>query len=260
MRYCWGFTSEYLNALSPAIRPIANYFLNNLKKWDQKTIDNVDLYIANSINVQNRVQEFYNRKAEVIYPPIASNLFENTLPEIQTKSHYLSFGAITPYKKIDLLIDCFNKNGEKLIVIGNGSEKKKLQAKAKNNIVFMGFLEDNQLRNYISQSRALIFPGEEDFGMIPLEVMSFGVPVIAFAKGGVLETVIENLDNVNKSSGIFFKEQTVNSLQNAINQFENIENNFDSNWIRSHAKNFEEHKFLQKFNETVSNLINKTKF
>jgi glycosyltransferase involved in cell wall biosynthesis len=259
MRYCWGFKDEYLKALNPALRPLVIFFLNKLKKWDQNTIDNVDLYIANSINVQKRVQDFYGKKAEVIYPPISSVLFENKLPENQNKTHFLSFGAITPYKKIDLLIECFNKNGQKLIVIGNGSERKKLQAKAKNNIEFKGFLKDNQLKEYIIKSRALIFPGEEDFGMIPLEVMSYGIPVIAFAKGGALETVVEDHKNVSKSSGIFFKEQTVHSLQNAINEFEKIENNFDPNWIRSHAKNFDEQKFLYKFSEVVSKLINISK-
>jgi len=257
MRYCWGFTNEYLNSMSPLLRPFANFFFKKLKKWDKTTVDNVDLYIANSVNVAKRVKKFYNRKAQVIYPPIESSLFDTPLLETNSKEYFLSFGAITPYKKIDLLVDCFNKNREKLIVIGNGSEKDRLEKKSNKNIQFKGFLEDSELQYYIQNSRGLLFPGEEDFGMIPLEVMTQGIPIIAYKKGGALETVVENKKIISKSSGIFFKEQNVFSLQKALDYFFTIEDKFDPQWIRNHSKGFEEKVFLENFKTQVNNFLTK---
>jgi glycosyltransferase involved in cell wall biosynthesis len=242
--------------MNPLIRPIANYFFMQLKKWDKSTIDNVDYYISNSKNVAKRVEKYYNRKAKVIYPPIDSNLFIEPL-ERNKKTHFLSFGALTPYKKIDLLVDCFNKNGKKLIIIGNGSEKEKLKKRAKKNIEFKGFLKEYELKNYIQNSKALLFPGEEDFGMIPLEVMSYGIPVIAYKKGGALETVVENKKEVSESSGIFFNQQNIESLQKALDNFNKIEENFNPSWIRKHAEKFEESNFLQSFSKTIDKLIQK---
>lgn len=255
MRYCWGYTNEYLNSINPVLRPIANYFFIRLRKWDYKTKDNVDLYIANSNNVVQRVRKFYDKEATLVYPPISSELYNNKLVVNKDKKHFLSFGAITPYKKIDLLIDCFNKNGEKLIVIGEGSEKEKLMAKSSKNIEFKGFLKDSELKIYVQHSRALLFPGEEDFGMIPLEVMSQGIPIIAFKKGGALETVVENKFDISKSSGIFFKEQNVFSLQDALNYFTQIENQFNPQWIRNYSKNFEESFFIKNFKAKVNNFL-----
>jgi glycosyltransferase involved in cell wall biosynthesis len=257
MRYCWGYTDEYLNSINYWLRPIAKYFFNRLKNWDKTTINNVDLYIANSKNVANRVKKFYNRDAKVIYPPIASDLYLKPLNYTNNKKYFLSFGAITPYKKIDLLVDCFNTNGKKLIIIGNGSEKEKLQKIAKPNIEFKGYLESTELESLIKHSKALLFPGEEDFGMIPLEVMTYGVPVIAYKKGGALETVVENKHDISKSSGIFFDRQTKESLQEAINYFNKIENDFNPTWIRKHTESFEESKFLFRFKQKMDNLLNK---
>lgn len=251
MRYCWGYTDEYLSSINPLLRSLARYFFKKLKKWDKTTIDNVDSYIANSINVAKRVEKFYNRKSEVIYPPIETKLFENSLEIIENKTHFLSFGALTPYKKIDLLVDCFNINGEKLIIIGDGSEKDKLKKRANSNIEFKGFLDESELNKYIKNSRALLFPGEEDFGMIPLEVMSYGVPVIAYNKGGALETVVENRNKVEESSGVFFDVQSLESLQKTISYFKTIEKKFKPIWIRSYAKNFEESVFLHKFSKSI---------
>ncbi|TVZ56184.1 glycosyltransferase involved in cell wall biosynthesis [Lutibacter sp. Hel_I_33_5] len=257
MRYCWGYTDEYLRTINPILRPLAKYFFNKLKTWDKTTINNVDLYIANSINIANRVEKFYQRKAKVIYPPIEDKLFEKELSLVGKKEYYLSFGAITPYKRIDLLVETFNSNGKKLIVIGNGSEKKKLEKTANKNIKFVGKLEWHEIEGYIIKSRALLFPGEEDFGMIPLEVMSFGVPVIAYRKGGALETVIENRKEIKKSTGIFFDTQSKESLIAEIDFFESVESNFDKNYIKRHAEKFKESKFLINFKNCVEKFIKK---
>ncbi|THD67731.1 glycosyltransferase family 4 protein [Robertkochia marina] len=256
MRYCWGYTEEYLRGMNRFLQPVARYFFNKLRKWDSGTVDNVDLYIANSDNVKNRVNKYYNRDAKVAHPPIASELFNGPLKS-NGGEHYLSFGAITPYKRIDLLVETFNRNGKKLVVVGDGAELNKLQQKAKSNITFTGALEWSEIQKIIKNSRALIFPGEEDFGMIPLEVMAFGLPVIAYGAGGALETVIENKNNTGRSSGLFFGNQTVTSLQRCIDDFENKEQNFNPEWIRTHASKFSEEHFIQKFMSLAGTYLNK---
>ena len=254
MRYAWSHGETYINTTNYFLRPIIRFLFNQLRIWDTSTVDNVDLYIANSINVAKRVQKYYNRKSEIVYPPIADFLFNKKLKE-STKEYYLSFGALTPYKKIDLLVNSFNQSGKSLIIIGEGSEKEKLTQFANKNIQFVSCPNWVDVEAIILKSKALLFPGEEDFGMIPLEVMTYGLPVIAFSKGGVLETVLENKENIEKSSGLFFHKQTVNALNEAINYFEIIENKFDPYWIRNHAKIFRETNFIKNFKEKVATYL-----
>lgn len=246
MRYCWGFTQEYLNSMSKPMRPIARFFFNRLRAWDKTTIDNVTYYIANSYNVAERVKRYYNRESHIIHPPIALSLFESPMT-LKKGTTYLSFGAITPYKRIDLLVDTFNENGKRLMVIGDGSEKNKLEVKSKENISFLGNLDWPSIKVILRNTSALIFPGEEDFGMIPLEVMAFGIPVLAYRKGGALETVVENLDAIGESSGLFFDAQTSESIQTCIDKFEVMKEGFDKQWIRNHARGFGEDYFVEKF-------------
>lgn len=256
MRYCWGFTNEYLVSVNKLLRPVLSYFFERLRKWDEKTINNVDLYIANSMNVAQRVNKFYKREAKIIYPPISDDLFNQKLNLKAERNLFLSFGAITPYKRIDLLVDTFNKNGEKLVIIGNGSELSKLKKRANRNIEFMGNLGWPEIEKILLRTRALLFPGEEDFGMIPLEVMAYGVPVIAFKKGGALETVVENLDNIAESSGLFFEEQSVDNILNALRLFKELEVSFDGYWIRNYAKSFREQFFLEKISKEINTFLN----
>jgi glycosyltransferase involved in cell wall biosynthesis len=251
MRYCWSHREIYLQSVSNSVRPFMNYFLERLKKWDQTTIDNVDFYLSNSKNVSKRIQKYYKKESAVVYPPIAVELFRKKINSHLEKTQYLSFGAITPYKKIDLLVDTFNNNGRKLVIIGEGSEKEKLLDKAKSNIEFKSIAKWELIEKEIQKSKALLFPGEEDFGMIPLEMMAYGLPVIAFKKGGALETVIENRFEVEKSTGVFFGKQTRKSLEEALCFFENNNHKFDPEWIKKHAKKFSEEQFLVNFKEKV---------
>jgi glycosyltransferase involved in cell wall biosynthesis len=256
MRYCWSHRETYLNAVSKSVRPIMNFFLEELKKWDKTTINNVDLYLSNSTNVSKRVQKYYQKESEVVYPPIANELFIKKISLAKDRDQYLSFGAITPYKKIDLLVDTFNKNGKKLVIVGNGSERKKLLGKAKINIEFKIISDWKNIEKEIQKSKALLFPGEEDFGMIPLEVMAYGIPVIAFKKGGALETVVENRGEIDKSSGVFFNEQTINSLEKALLFFEENIEKFNPFWIKKHAKKFSEEQFLVNFRKKIETFLN----
>ena len=255
MRYCWGFTNEYLLSVNKTIRPFLKFLFEKLRKWDATTIDNVDLYIANSKNVAKRVKKYYDREAKVVYPPISNDFFKKDTNSSAKKDIFLSFGAITPYKKIDLLIDTFNDNGMPLVIIGDGSEKGSLEKKANKNIKFVGSLPWREIEKYFFRTKALIFPGEEDFGMIPLEVMAYGIPVIAYKKGGALETVVENSQDRSKSSGLFFGEQTVESLMKCLEVFSENEYLFDPFWIKSHSKNFNEDVFLKNIKIEIDNFI-----
>ncbi|MBN1604409.1 MAG: glycosyltransferase [Chitinispirillaceae bacterium] len=258
MRYCWGFMNDYLLTMNPVLKPFARLGFEYLKKYDISTIDNVDKYVANSENVKNRVKKYYNKNASVVYPPIDRNIFtkENLVTtKISNREYYLSFGAITPYKNINLLVDTFNANGKRLIIIGDGSERQKLIAKANNNIFFTGSLEWNDIRKHIMNAKALLFPGEEDFGMVPLEVMAHGVPVIAYGKGGALETVVENMNAPEESTGLFFKDSSVESLQKVIEQFEIIQQAFSPEWIQNHARQFGDDIFEEKITKEIQQLM-----
>ncbi len=257
MRYCWSHKQAYLEAVSKLVRPFMSFFLERLRKWDETTVDNVDLYLSNSNNVSKRITKYYKRESEVVYPPIADDLFIKTVDLDKERTQYLSFGAITPYKKIDLLVDAFNLNGKRLVIIGNGSERRKLQAISKPNIEFKTIVEWQKIEEEIQKSKALLFPGEEDFGMIPLEVMAYGLPVIAYKKGGALETVVENKSEPQKSTGVFFREQTIKSLQEAIAFFEEKEKFFNPIWIKNHAKTFSEELFLVNFRKKIETFLNK---
>lgn len=257
MRYAWGFTQEYLRVLPAITRPIALFFFKFLQVWDKTTVSNVDQYLCNSVNVQKRVQRFYGKEASVAYPPIADFLFHSfaRAQEIRARkgrNYFLCFGALVPYKRIDLAVSVFNQNGLPLEVYGLGSETKNLQSLALHNVHIRGALDDDNLIEVISQARALLFPGEEDFGMIPLEVMALGVPVIALGRGGALETVVES-SNISQSSGLFFTEQSTDALSAAITKFIEIESLFDAQWIHNHAQKFSEDAFLKRFQTLVTN-------
>jgi len=237
-------------------KPWARYTFQYLRHWDLTTVNNVDFYIANSYNVRKRILQYYNQEAKVIYPPVEEHLFELPPRRVnQIQDYYLWFGALTPYKRIDLAVKACVKSGRPLVVIGTGSELKKAQQLANDKIKFLGYLPDDQIEEWIRKARALIFPGEEDFGLIPVEVMARGVPIIAYGKGGALETVVENRDEINRSTGCFFKEQTVDSLIEALDWFEKHEQEFDPHAIRQNASRFKESVFLSQIRSTVEDFL-----
>lgn len=258
MRYCWGFTHDYLNSLPCIARPLAKAAFESLRRYDETTVDGVTKFVANSQNVRNRVQTYYGRDASVVFPPIALDLFGDknlVISKCSDRQYYLSFGAITPYKGIGLLVDTFNQNGLPLVIIGEGSERKKLEAMANSNITFVGALPYHKIQEYILGAKALLFPGEEDFGMIPLEVMAHGIPVLAYGQGGALETVVENDANIPQGTGLFFCQQSVDALQAAVDAFEKIQNDFDPAFIRAHARLFGEDHFKTKITVEIQDLL-----
>jgi glycosyltransferase involved in cell wall biosynthesis len=246
MRYAWDLQEQYLkdSGLNKGLKGIyAKYVLNKLKKWDVKNSENVDFFVANSNYVAQRIKKIYNREATVIHPPVDVDFFSL---EEQKEDYYFKASRLVSYKKTQLIVEAFNELPHlKLIVAGNGSEFEKLQKMAKNNIEFVGFVDDLKLKNLLQKAKAFVFAAEEDFGIIPVEAQACGTPVIAFGKGGILETVVEN------QTGIFFTEQSFQKVKEAITIFEAIK--FDPKIVRENALKFSKIRFeneIKNFVET----------
>lgn len=209
MRYCWDWAHKYLaeNHFSYPVRRFLSERLHRMRLWDKAAADRPDVYIANSQNTQKRILKYYRLPSEVVYPPVDISRFSASHKD---EGFFVIVSTLTPFKKIDLAVDAFNRLGDKLFIIGDGSQRSALQAKAKSNIVFTGFLSDTEVASYISRCKAFIFPGEEDFGIAPVEAMASGKPVIAYAKGGLLESVKDG------QTGIFFSDSTSDALRDAV--------------------------------------------
>jgi glycosyltransferase involved in cell wall biosynthesis len=246
MRYVWEMYDQYFGkehagvvtrAAMTMIRPF-------LRTWDVRTANRVHYYIANSENVRNRIQRYYKRDAAVIFPPVDTEQFTLSTTD---EGYYLMVTAMVPYKRVDLAIDVFNRTGEKLLIVGKGTETKKLQTMSKSNIEFLGWKSDEELALLYRGCKALIFPGEEDFGIVPLEAMATGKPVVAFGKGGALETVIEG------KTGVFFNEQTSDALSSALIALKAITFNPDA--IRAHALQFSRRHYKQKMKDFIDEKV-----
>lgn len=210
MRYLWGYEKDYFGKYPALIRGMIQVLFKFLKKWDLESNENVDLFIANSENVKKRIREFYRREAEVVYPPLNTDEF---FPDHEgERAGYLIVSAFVPYKKLDIVIQAFNGLPHALTVVGSGPLEKEYKRMAQSaKIRFLGTVEGPELRKQYSQAKALIFPTDEDFGIVPLEAQACGLPVIAFGKGGALESV---------KSGVFFFEQTPSAVKQAVLDFE----------------------------------------
>ena len=191
MRYAWGLFDEYFGKRHSFVQGFIRYWIEKIKIWDVQSSDRVDHFVAISEHVKKRIQRIYKRDAEVIYPPVDTEFYTPDLNGAR-EDFYLVSSALVPYKRIDLAVQAFNRIGKKLIVVGEGPEKEALQRQANKNIHFMGWQSNDVLRDLYRKARALVFPGEEDFGIVPVEMQACGGFVIAYSKGGALETVREN--------------------------------------------------------------------
>jgi len=247
MRYVWDRYYDYFLAKSYSKRffkYIVKFFSHYLRIWDVTSSSRVDYFVAISGYVAQRIKKFYRRDAEVIYPPVDCNRFSIS---DNVEDYYLIVSALRPYKKIDLAIEAFNELGLPLKIIGTGKYESQLKGMAKGNIEFLGYLSDEEIPEYFSKCKGLIFPGLEDFGIVPLEVQASGRPVIAYAAGGALESVKDC------ETGIFFHEQSKKALITAIKRFEKMQ--FDPEKIRRYALEFETDVFKEKFKKFVYNKL-----
>jgi glycosyltransferase involved in cell wall biosynthesis len=206
--------------------------IHRLRVWDAVSSGRVDFFIANSFNVARRIEKYYRRTSDVIHPPVDAEFFT---PGKEPDNYFLIVSALVPYKRIDIAVEAFNRTGMPLKIVGQGPDYKKLKKKANKNIEFMGHLKSFDLLAVYQKARALIMPGEEDFGINSLESQACGVPVIAYGKGGAVETVIPD------KTGLFFPELSPASLKEALDKFENMP--FNKSEIRSNALNFSKAKF-----------------
>jgi glycosyltransferase involved in cell wall biosynthesis len=251
IRYAWDLQHQYLreSRLDKGIKGwVAKIMLHQIRLWDYRTSNGVDYFIANSDFIARRINKVYRRDADVIYPPVDVSSFAL---EQQKDDFYVTASRMVPYKKMDLIVEAFSEmKDKKLIVIGEGPDFEKIKRKAGSNVTLLGYQPFEVLLDHMQRAKAFVFAAEEDFGITPVEAQACGTPVIAFGKGGSLETVV-GVDNPNPT-GVFYKEQSVESLKKAISQFENQIDLFDPNIIRRNALRFSPEQFRQKFENFVN--------
>ncbi len=250
MRYIWDHYHTYFGNKKGLKKVFYNMVASYLRLWDRVSSDRVDYFIANSENVKKRIKRYYGREAEVIYPPVDTDFFFCKEKD-KRKDYFLLVSAMVPYKRVDLAIKTFNTNGLPLKVVGDGPDLRKLKRIAKDNIEFLGRVNNSELKILYSEAKALIFPAEEDFGIIPVEAQACGVPVIAYRRGGALETIVEG------ETGLFFDKQTEEALSSAIDKF--LNKRFNSGLIRKNSLQFSRENFREKFSLFIERVIRERK-
>lgn len=250
MRYAWDDCQKYIEEFGfpRLIKKIIPFLMNYIRVWDRMSADRPDIYIANSKFVSGRIKKYYKKKSIVINPPVDVEKFR--LDE-KKGNYFLMVGRLMIYKRFDIVIQAFNELGWPLKIIGRGPDEKRLKRMAKNNIEFTGRLSDDELSATYSRAKAFIFPQEEDFGIVAIEAMASGKPIIAFRGGDIIEHVREGKD------GLFFDKQTPDSLIEVLKKFR--PENFDSELIREKALPFDREIFKEKIKQQVENSLDNFK-
>jgi len=257
MRYIWDLYSLYFGKTRAGVitRLATSLVLNYLRKWDMASSNRVNKFVAISKYIAERIKKNYGRDSDLIYPPVDCSYFK---PGFANDGFYLMVSPLAPNKRVDIAVEAFNSNGLPLIVIGSGQEEKKLEKMAGGNIKLMGWQSDEVVREYYVNCKALIFPGVEDFGIVPLEAQACGKPVIAFGEGGALETIIpldkeagKRDEQLNNATGLFFYEQTAESLAQAVVRFEAVQGQFNEQEIRKNAESFDRAIFKNEFKKYI---------
>ena len=251
MRYAWDLHREYLRdyKLERGIKGVlARYVFHRLRLWDRQTANNVDLFMAISRHVQDRIWRTYRRPSRVVYPPVRTDQF--TLQETKD-DFYVSVSRLVNYKRMDVILDAFRLlPSRKLVLIGDGPEMSALRAKCPPNVTLMGWQNDEVVHQYLRAARAFVFAAHEDFGISPVEAQACGTPVIAYGAGGSLETV-RGLGGSAPPTGLFFPEQTAACLAQAIEAFESAGPVFDPHDCREWAEQFSDARFKQEFSACI---------
>ena len=263
VRYAWDLYFQYLkeSKLDRGLKGLfARRVLHKIRNWDFITANRPDYYIANSEYISRRIKKIYNKEAIVIYPPVDVNSF--SVSNDKRGEYYITCSRMVPYKKVDLIVSAFAKTEKKLIVIGEGPDYDKIKRSKTDNVQLLGFVDKKEMIALLKEAKAFIFAAEEDFGIAPVEAQACGVPVIAFGKGGVLETVngihIGEFDFEGKT-GVFFDRQDIDSLLNALRFFEQNEDKFNKWVIRKNAENFSAERFEIEIKKTIEELYSNWK-
>ena len=237
MRWAWNY-EDYVERerLGRLARTLLPPFITRLRQWDYATAARVDYFVANSPGVMARIAKYYRRESVYIPPPVDTSRFAVSPDHDE---YFLIVSRLVPYKRIDLAVQAFSALGLPLRIIGSGRDEKQLRKLAKKNVAFLGHLPDDQVRAQMARCRAFVFPGEEDFGITPVEAQASGRPVIAFGAGGALAMVVDGV------TGLFFREQTPGALADAVRTFQ--DERFDPATIRRHAEQFDTSRFQQRF-------------
>ncbi|NWJ23678.1 glycosyltransferase family 4 protein [Rhizobium sp. RM] len=252
IRYAWDLQHQYLKETKLNTGPkswLARAILHYIRMWDIRTANGVDLMTVNSKFIRNRVRKCYGRDSTVIYPPVDTS---HLAPSEAKGDYFVTASRLVPYKKVPLIVEAFTKMPDKrLIVIGDGPEMRRIKEIATPNIEILGFVGNDELHKYMAEAKAFVFAAEDDFGIVPVESQALGTPVIAYGKGGVLETVVP-LGASNQPTGLYFKEQTPDAICAAVQEFVDNSERFDKNACIDNAARFSRERFLREFADTVN--------
>src|SRR5690606_10604652 len=244
IRYAWDMYHDYLHTSGRLQRALARPIMHYLRLWDALAAQRVDFFVANSQAVAARIRKHYRRPAHVVHPPVDTEFYT---PSGSAEDFYLVAGRLVPYKRVDLAVSAFTRLGKPLVVIGDGPERRRLEKVAGPNVHFLGHQPREVLRDHYRRCKALVFPGEEDFGIVPVEVQACGRPAIAYGRGGALDTVQDG------GTGALFREQTVEALIEAVERAERIP--WDSGRITSWAARFSNAEFRRRMHKLVHDLV-----
>lgn len=251
IRYAWDLQHQYLTeaGLDGGLKSgIARLILHYIRLWDSRTANSVDTFVANSRFISRRIEKIYRRRSTVIYPPVDTDKF---LLRTDKEDFYLTASRLVPYKKISLIVEAFARMPDKkLVVIGDGTEMEKVRALAGANVTILGYQPFDVLNDYMQRARAFVFAAEEDFGIVPVEAQACGTPVIAYGRGGALETVV-GLNQDEPPTGVFFYQQTTTAIAAAVEIFENNQHEFSPLVCRENALRFSPERFREEFKALV---------